>query len=86
MNERKEITDMDIVLEECAKPADNKYVLTFNVKAQAMSDTNYKQVNYERNGMKVRLEFPKEPQNTETITQEVKEILVSTLKEQLKKT
>lgn len=50
-----------------------------------MTDTDYDQIETEKGGMKVILEFPRKPEREETIRQEVKGILSSALQEYLEK-
>ncbi|MEY8426883.1 hypothetical protein AALA00_04010 [Lachnospiraceae bacterium 46-15] len=51
----------------------------------SMSDITYQQIVQEKNGIKVVLEFPTQPEQTEILQQEIKSILSSVLREQLQK-
>lgn len=69
---------------ECDGLSGNKNMLSMRKLEKPMTDT-YNQIEMEKGGMKVIFEFPKKSEQEETIKQEVKGILYSTLHEQLAK-
>lgn len=70
---------------ECDKLPSNNIVVNSIGKELDMTNTTYQQLETNQGGYKVILEFPRQSENEETIKQEVKLILASTLQERLKK-
>lgn len=63
----------------------NSHIIRFICPEIFMSDTTYQQIEQKINGIKVVLEFPTQPEQTDILHQEIKSILSSVLREQLQK-
>lgn len=70
---------------ECDKSARNIYVVSNKSTEQAMSETTYSQLESEKKGFQVILEFPDKSDNEIVIHEEVKQILANLLQEQIVK-
>lgn len=70
---------------ECDKLPNNNIVKNDIDVELSMTNTTYQQLETNQGGYKVVLEFPRQPENEETIKQEVKLILASALQEHLRK-
>lgn len=75
----------DSRISECDKSARNIYVVSNKPTEQAMSETTYSQLESERKGFQVILEFPDKSDNETVIHEEVKQILANLLQEHIAK-
>lgn len=75
----------DSFINECDKSARNNYVVSSKSTEHTMSETTYSQVESEKKGFQVILEFPDKSDNETVIHEEVKQILANLLQEQIVK-
>lgn len=73
----------DSFINECDKSTRNIYVVSSKSTEQTMSESMYKQLERERKGFKVILEFPNKSDDEAVIHEEVKQILSNLLQEQI---
>lgn len=76
---------VNTIKSECDNHSQNNNVVRFTPQEIPMSDMSYQQVEHEKDGMKIVLEFPTKSEQTESLNKEVKSILSSVLQEQLQK-
>ena len=70
---------------ECDKLQNNNIVVNSIDMERSMINETYQQLEINRGGMKVILEFPQQAENEESIKKEVKSVLISILHEQMRK-
>lgn len=70
---------------ECDKLQYNNIVVNSIDMERSMINETYQQLEINRSGMKVILEFPQQAENEESIKKEVKSVLISILHEQMRK-
>lgn len=70
---------------ECDKLQNNNIVVNSIDMERSMINETYQQLEINRSGMKVILEFPQQAENEESIKKEVKSVLISILHEQMRK-
>ena len=70
---------------ECDKLQNNNIVINSIDMERSMINETYQQLEINRSGMKVILEFPQQAENEESIKKEVKSVLISILHEQMRK-
>lgn len=68
---------------ECDKLQNNNIVVNSIDMERSMINETYQQLEINRSGMKVILEFPQQAENEESIKKEVKSVLISILHEQM---
>lgn len=72
-------------ISECDKSARNIYVVSSKSTEHTMSETTYSQVESEKKGFQVILEFPDKSDDEAVIHEEVKQIMANLLQEQIVK-
>lgn len=70
---------------ECDKLQNNNIVVNSIDMERSMINETYQQLEINRSGMKVILEFPQQAENEESIKKEVKSVLISILHKQMRK-
>ena len=70
---------------ECDKLQNNNIVVNSIDMERSMINETYQQLEINRSGMKVILEFPQQAENEESIKKEVKSVLISILHDQMRK-
>lgn len=70
---------------ECDKLQNNNIVTNSIEMERSMINETYQQLEINQSGMKVILEFPQQAEKEEAIKAEVKSVLISILREQMRK-
>lgn len=70
---------------ECDKLQNNNIVTNSIEMERSMINETYQQLEINQSGMKVILEFPQQVEKEEAIKAEVKSVLISILREQMRK-